>query len=370
MPLFKGFEGQAARIYLEISIILKTALNKPDDAIRFGAGRRHNRLISIIKNEKLWVPDLFQLSTGEVLLINLFLSIIRDFDLSKNEINQLSDVKGIVVIDEIDAHLHTIHQREIPPKLLKLFPKVQFIITSHSPLFLLGMDECYGADGFQIINMPDGKSISSGDFSEFQVAFDAFRETKQHRDAIDKILAQRSAPIVYVEGDYDIRYLNKAANLFKKEELLSKIHLKDGGGFGNLDKIWRSYDNALAHLPECKIVLLYDCDQERKSENKGKIYRSAMKIVEENPIQKGIENLFPEEAISKAENFKPEFIDVFEASRKRERGIITDAPLVKKVNKDEKGNLCDWLCSNGTEEDFKYFLTVLEQVESILNSQN
>ncbi|CUA95951.1 hypothetical protein Ga0061062_10526 [Comamonas thiooxydans] len=95
-----------------------------------------------------------------------------------------------------------------------------------------------------------------------------------------------------------------------------------------------------------------------------------MKIVEENPIQKGIENLFPEEAISKAENFKPEFIDVFEASRKRERGIITDAPLVKKVNKDEKGNLCDWLCSNGTEEDFKYFLTVLEQVESILNSQN
>ena len=38
--------------------------------------------------------------TGEVQLINLFLSIIRDYDLSEGEFNTLSDIKGIVIIDK------------------------------------------------------------------------------------------------------------------------------------------------------------------------------------------------------------------------------------------------------------------------------
>lgn len=40
---------------------------------------------------------------------------------------------GIVLIDEIDAHLHPEWQRTIGPWLTKLFPKVQFIVTTHSP---------------------------------------------------------------------------------------------------------------------------------------------------------------------------------------------------------------------------------------------
>ena len=40
---------------------------------------------------------------------------------------------GIVLIDEIDAHLHPSWQREIGPWLTKLLPKLQFIVTTHSP---------------------------------------------------------------------------------------------------------------------------------------------------------------------------------------------------------------------------------------------
>lgn len=40
---------------------------------------------------------------------------------------------GVVLIDEIDAHLHPAWQREIGPWLTKLFPAVQFIVTTHSP---------------------------------------------------------------------------------------------------------------------------------------------------------------------------------------------------------------------------------------------
>jgi hypothetical protein len=44
------------------------------------------------------------------------------------------DVDGIVLIDEVDQHLHPTWQRTIGPGLVSVFPRIQFIVTSHSPL--------------------------------------------------------------------------------------------------------------------------------------------------------------------------------------------------------------------------------------------
>ena len=43
---------------------------------------------------------------------------------------------GIIIIDEIDLHLHPGWQRLMIPKLTELFPNCQFIITTHSPQIL------------------------------------------------------------------------------------------------------------------------------------------------------------------------------------------------------------------------------------------
>lgn len=43
---------------------------------------------------------------------------------------------GIVLIDEVDMHLHPSWQRKILPTLLETFPAVQFIVTTHSPLVI------------------------------------------------------------------------------------------------------------------------------------------------------------------------------------------------------------------------------------------
>lgn len=48
----------------------------------------------------------------------------------------LNDVPGIVLIDEVDLHLHPTWQQQIVPSLCSAFPKVQFIITTHSPQVL------------------------------------------------------------------------------------------------------------------------------------------------------------------------------------------------------------------------------------------
>jgi len=48
--------------------------------------------------------------------------------------SKLTELSGVVMIDDIDVHLHPKWQREVVPKLAGTFPKLQFIITSHSPL--------------------------------------------------------------------------------------------------------------------------------------------------------------------------------------------------------------------------------------------
>lgn len=51
-----------------------------------------------------------------------------------------SEIEAIVLIDEIDLHLHPTMQRELVPRLRKALPKVQWIVTTHSPLVLANFD--------------------------------------------------------------------------------------------------------------------------------------------------------------------------------------------------------------------------------------
>jgi predicted ATP-binding protein involved in virulence len=47
---------------------------------------------------------------------------------------------GIVLIDEVDQHLHPAWQQRVIPSLLQVFPNVQFIVTTHSPQVLTTVD--------------------------------------------------------------------------------------------------------------------------------------------------------------------------------------------------------------------------------------
>ncbi|MBZ4331364.1 tetratricopeptide repeat protein [Corallococcus sp. AS-1-12] len=56
------------------------------------------------------------------------------------ELGDISLLQGIVLIDEIDLHLHPRLQRTIVPRLRRLLPGVQWIATTHSPLVLASFD--------------------------------------------------------------------------------------------------------------------------------------------------------------------------------------------------------------------------------------
>ena len=208
--LFEGYAGSSTNIY-EIALqIVRAILGNVD--VDFKLGNRNNRVLSLVSQRELLVPNVFQLSSGETSLLNLFLSILRDFEWSGARFSTTEEIRGIVVVDEIDLHLHAIHQHEVVPSLIKMFPKVQFIVTTHSPLFVLGMQKAFGEDGFALYRLPQGQQISPEEFSEFGDAYKAFAETQTFSVDVQAAIGKSQKPIVFVEGITDKRYIEKAAN--------------------------------------------------------------------------------------------------------------------------------------------------------------
>jgi predicted ATP-binding protein involved in virulence len=72
---------------------------------------------------------------------------------------------GVVCIDELDLHLHPKWQRDVVPDLLRTFPGLQFIATSHSPFLLQAAFE-HGA----VVELPSGQTLHAQDTSIEDIA--------------------------------------------------------------------------------------------------------------------------------------------------------------------------------------------------------
>lgn len=332
--------------------------------IRFAIGKRNNKnsRISIVNIDihrnvlDTLLSSIDNLSLGELILLNLFVNIIRHSDNLPKEANEL---QGIVIIDEIDVHLHTNLQNKVLPELIKMFPKIQFIITTHSPLFILGLEKELGENNIELRNMPNGEIITSERFSEFENAYKVLNDTKKFEDDLNLKIIESKKPIIFVEGDYDIRYIKKACELFDKEKLLTQITFIDADGYQNLNNIWNHKSNLFKAIDE-KMLLLYDCDTKVTDGKRDKILKKIIPYRSENYFDRGIENLFSVETINKAIDFKSAFVDITEEYKQTIRGKTVTIPKKYTVNNDEKGNLCNWLCENGRIEDFKNFEIIFE----------
>jgi hypothetical protein len=51
------------------------------------------------------------------------------------------DMPGIVLIDEIETHLHVELQKRVLPFLIEMFPKMQFIVSTHSPFVITSVSD-------------------------------------------------------------------------------------------------------------------------------------------------------------------------------------------------------------------------------------
>lgn len=108
------------------------------NGVRFDSINAEGRILFDVNGSK--VPTI-GLSDGyrSVLALagDLVWRLIQAFPDSMNPLHE----EGVVLIDELDIHLHPIWQRDIAGWLLKQFPQLQFIVATHSPLVAAGAGE-------------------------------------------------------------------------------------------------------------------------------------------------------------------------------------------------------------------------------------
>lgn len=77
--------------------------------------------------------DIQYLSHGQRSVLFMVADLISRFEILNPHLEDPRKSPGIVIIDEIELHLHPTWQQTIIDSLLKIFPNIQFIITTHSP---------------------------------------------------------------------------------------------------------------------------------------------------------------------------------------------------------------------------------------------
>lgn len=92
-----------------------------------------------VKNGTMLSVD--QFSDGEKCLLAMLGDIARRLALANPDTEDPLLGGGIVLIDEVDLHMHPAWQRQIAPVLHRTFPNIQFLLTTHSPLVIGGLDQ-------------------------------------------------------------------------------------------------------------------------------------------------------------------------------------------------------------------------------------
>lgn len=107
-------------------------------------GQRFEMDILDADRERIRVPASW-LSQGYRSLIAWLADVVGQILLEAGEPVAAQDMEGTVLVDEIDLHLHPAWQVKLIPALKKVFPRLQFIATTHSPMILpaLSADEVF-----------------------------------------------------------------------------------------------------------------------------------------------------------------------------------------------------------------------------------
>ena len=126
---------------------------------------RDNQLM-VKHAEHGWRP-FEQLSDGQRRLAAVFMELAMRAASLNSQLGEdcIRETTGVVLIDELDLHLHPQWQRSVIDNLLSVFPKLQFVVASHSPFLLQSAFE-HGI----VVDVATGQPVSPGDPSIEDIA--------------------------------------------------------------------------------------------------------------------------------------------------------------------------------------------------------
>lgn len=239
-------------------------------AFRFGVGPRNSgsARISVHINAEAAAPlypTLSTLSSGESGLLCIFGELLRQAD-KIGENMMFMNIQGIVLIDEIDKHLHVRLQREVLPRLLSMFPNVQFITTSHSPFLNIGLNESV-PDRAEILSLPFGVRMMPADDPQYSEVYELMlKEEGRFKDLAVALQRQieehreNSKPLFVTEGKTDVVHIKRAMQTLGIKDLDVEFFdgIEERGGSDPLRKLLEQR----SRLPEGRIIVgIFDRDE-------------------------------------------------------------------------------------------------------------
>ena len=180
------------------------------------------------------------LSAGYRVMIGLIANlayrcIILNPQLGKDAITGTS---GIVLIDEIDMHLHPLWQRHIVEDLMRCFPKIQFVATTHSPFVVqsLNAEQIINLNNRPIMHNPTNSNLATNALymgvdsdrsirfrEEENSAYDFLKAIKDKNvtaEKIDKLMKEYA--IRHSDNPIYVAKLKIEANLAKNDALYTQ----------------------------------------------------------------------------------------------------------------------------------------------------
>ena len=167
-----------------------------DDSIRLVYDYKNYNFLIEQKGRNPYSLD--ELSDGYSAIIGIVADLILRMDrnwLLKGELSQY-DVEGVVLIDELETHLHVELQRKILPFLTEFFPRIQFIITTHSAYILNSISNACIYDLEKQVQFTDFSAYSVDDIAEGYLDADAYSaELKKKQGGIRSFMDALTFPM-------------------------------------------------------------------------------------------------------------------------------------------------------------------------------
>lgn len=352
-----GNNDLLSKLQYLISLILSYKHKK---TVRIGIGQRNmgGARIQIVDAQTGFTiyPTLFNISAGEASLLCLFGELIRQADkLGK----KVENVEGIVLIDEIDKHLHMVLQKEVIPQLIQMFPKIQFILSTHSAYVNIGLADVM-PDRYKLLDLDNnGFECEASKNEVFREAYEAMTKENERYLELYSVLTERvkdiTKPIVYLEGRTDEKYFRKALEVFGYDnknidfQWIGHIDPKGNDAFTGSGGLNYGMQFIMGRNPQILHFFLFDCDTKREEVDNGNIVSMTVPYFDKHTVMnKGIENALELDSIN-ISAFYEEHINNGDYGK-----VVTTKEL-------DKMKMCDYICALDLESQ-KIILSNLKPI--------
>jgi AAA15 family ATPase/GTPase len=119
-----------------------------------------------------------EMSDGYKALINIYMELIMRFGDETGSVAY--DAAGIVMIDEIETHLHVELQKRALPFLTRMFPNVQFIVATHSPLVITSLTDAV------VFDLEKRERLENPSYYSYEAVVESFLDADMYSEEMKR----------------------------------------------------------------------------------------------------------------------------------------------------------------------------------------